>query len=86
MPFSFCWITGSHTILSSINGLLPPPGVEPTPFRNSASKVTRSQMHATTLGCLTCNHKTQFYRTQYEIIMRNTETHHGSNWPPYGIN
>ena len=46
---SQCWITGGHTIHPPIEGLLPPTGIEPTPFRNSASKVAGLQVHATTL-------------------------------------
>ena len=34
---------------SSIEGLLPPTGTEPAPFRNSASKVAGLQVHATRL-------------------------------------
>ena len=30
--------------------MLPPPGIRPTPFRNSASKVARLQVHAPTHG------------------------------------
>ena len=36
---SQCWITGGHTIHPPIEGMLLPTGIEPTPFRNSASKV-----------------------------------------------
>ena len=43
-----CWITGAHTIYPPIEGLLPPASIEPTPFRNSASKVAELQVHATT--------------------------------------
>ena len=39
-----------HTIHAPIEGLLPPTGIEPTPFRNSASEVTGLQVHATTLS------------------------------------
>ena len=46
-----CWITGGHTIHPPIEGLLPPTGTEPTPFRNSASKVAGLQVHATTGAC-----------------------------------
>ena len=45
---SQCWITGGHTIHPPIEGLLPPIGIEPTLFRNSASKVAGLQVHATT--------------------------------------
>ena len=45
---SQCWITGGHTIHPPIKGLLPSTGIEPTPFRNSASKV--AVVHATTPG------------------------------------
>ena len=45
-----CWITGGRTIHLPIEGLLPPTGIEPTPFRNSASTVTGLQVHATTPG------------------------------------
>ena len=41
------WITGGHTILPPIEGLLPPTGVEPTLFQNSASEVAGIQVHAT---------------------------------------
>ena len=44
-----CWITGGHIIHPPIDGLLPPTDIEPTPFRNSASKVAGLQVHATTL-------------------------------------
>ena len=40
---SKCWITGGHTIHPPIKGLLPPTGIKPIPFRNSASKVTGLQ-------------------------------------------
>ena len=42
-----CWITGSHTIQPPIEGLLPPTGIEPTPFRDSVSKGAGLQVHAT---------------------------------------
>ena len=45
---SLCWITGGHTIYPPIEGLLPPTGIENTPFRNSPSKVAGLQVHATT--------------------------------------
>ena len=32
-----CWITGGHTIHPPIEGLLPPTGIESTPFQNSAT-------------------------------------------------
>ena len=51
---SQCWITGGHTIHPPIEGLLPPTGIEPTPFRNSASKVAGLQVHATTPGLKYC--------------------------------
>ena len=44
------WITGGDTIHPPIEGLLPPTGIEPTPFRNSASEVAGLQVHATTPG------------------------------------
>ena len=44
------WVTGGHTIHPPIEGLLPPTGIEPTSFRNSASKVAGLQVHATTPG------------------------------------
>ena len=34
---SQCWITGGHSIYPPIEGLLPPTGIEPTLFQNSAS-------------------------------------------------
>ena len=36
---SQCWITDGHKICPPIEGLLPPTGTEPAPFRNSTSKV-----------------------------------------------
>ena len=48
MLLSWYWITGGHTIHTPIEGLLPPTGTEPTPFRNSASRVAGLQVHATT--------------------------------------
>ena len=45
---SQCWITGGHTIHPPIERLLPPTGIEPTPFQNSASKVAGLQVHTTT--------------------------------------
>ena len=53
-----CWITGGHTIHPPIEGLLPPTGIEPTPFRNSASKVAGLQVPATTPG----KEPKQYYR------------------------
>ena len=47
---SQCQITGGRTIYPPIEGLLPPTGIEPTPFQNSASKVPGLQVHATTPG------------------------------------
>ena len=35
---SLCWITGGRTIHLPIEGLLPPTGIKPTLFRNSASE------------------------------------------------
>ena len=43
-----CWIVDGHTIHPNIKGLLPPTGVESSPFRISASKVAGLQVHATT--------------------------------------
>ena len=43
-----CWITGGYTIHPPIEGLLPPTGIEPTPFQNSASKVAGLQCMAST--------------------------------------
>ena len=43
-----CWITGGHTLQPPIEGLLPPTGIKPTPFRNSAFEVAGQQVHATT--------------------------------------
>ena len=48
---SQCWITGGHTVHPPIERLLPPTCIEPTLFRNSASKVAGLQVHATTPGC-----------------------------------
>ena len=47
---SLYWITGGHTVHPPIEGLLPPTVMEPTTFRNLASKVSGLQVHATTLG------------------------------------
>ena len=47
---SQCWITGGRTVHPPIEGLLPPTGTEPKPFRNSASKVAGLQVHITTPG------------------------------------
>ena len=55
---SLYWITVGHTIHSPIEGLLPPTGIEPTPFRNPASKVAGLQVHATIP-----RHYTQFKTT-----------------------
>ena len=44
------WITGGHTIHQPIERLLPPKGIESTPFRNSVSKVAGLQLHAITPG------------------------------------
>ena len=44
------WITDGHTIHSPIERLLPPTGIEPTPFRNPATEVAGLQVHGTTLG------------------------------------
>ena len=38
---TLCWITGGHTI----HPLLPPTGIEPTPFRKSASKLAGLHEH-----------------------------------------
>ena len=35
-----------------MEGLLPPTGIDPTPFQNSVSKVAGLQVHATTPGLL----------------------------------
>ena len=45
-----CWITGGHTVHPPIEGLLPPTGIEPTPFQNSFLKVAGLRVHATTPG------------------------------------
>ena len=37
-----------HMIRRTMEGLLPPTGIEPTPYRNYASKVTGLQVHANT--------------------------------------
>ena len=47
---SQCCITYGHTIHQSNEGLLPLTSIEPTAFRNSASKVAGLQVHATTPG------------------------------------
>ena len=44
-------ITGDHTIHPPIEVLLPPTGVEPTPFWNSTSKVAGLQVHTTIPSC-----------------------------------
>ena len=46
---------GGHTIHPPIEGLLPPTGIEPTSFRNLASKVAGLQVHATTFGLYKLN-------------------------------
>ena len=45
---SQCRITDGHTIRPPIEELLPPTGIEPTPFRNSTSKVAGLQVDAST--------------------------------------
>ena len=45
---SQCWIAGGHKIRPPIEELLPPTGIEPTPFRNSTSKVAALQVDAST--------------------------------------
>ena len=45
-------ITGGQTVHPPIDELLTPTDIELTPFRNSASKVTGLQVHATTPGRL----------------------------------
>ena len=47
-----CWITDGHTIHPRVEGLLPQTGIEPTPFRNSASKVAGLPVHLTTPGLI----------------------------------
>ena len=47
---SLYWIADGHTIHPRIEGLLPSTCIEPTPFRNSASKVAGLQVHATAPG------------------------------------
>ena len=47
---SYCWITGGHTIYPPVEELLPRTGIEPTPFRNQASKVAGLQVYPTTPG------------------------------------
>lgn len=46
--------TNGHKIHPPIKGLLLPLGIEPSPFRNAASKITELQMHATTSITLRC--------------------------------
>ena len=43
-------MTDGHTIHPRVKGLLPQTGTEPTPFRNSASKVAGLPVHLTTPG------------------------------------
>ena len=43
-------MTGGHTMHPPIEGLLPPTGIELTPFQDSASKVAGLQVHTTTPG------------------------------------
>ena len=43
-------MTGCQTIQSPIEGLLPPTGIELTPFQNSASKVAGLQVNDITPG------------------------------------
>ena len=47
---SLCWITTGHTIHPPIEALLLLTGIEPTLFRNLASKVSELQIYATTPG------------------------------------
>ena len=48
--FSLGWITDRHTTHPPIEGLLPSTGIEPTLFRNQASKVAGLQVHTNTPG------------------------------------
>ena len=41
------WMIGGHTSHLSIEGMLIPTGIKPTPIQNSTSKVAGLQMHAT---------------------------------------
>ena len=45
-------MTDGHTIHPRVKGLLPQTGTEPTPFRNSASKVAGLPVHLTTPGLI----------------------------------
>lgn len=44
---SLCWIEGGHRIHPPTEGLFCPTGIEPTPYRNSASEVAGLQLYAT---------------------------------------
>ena len=47
-------MAGGHTILPHTEGLLPPTGIEPTPFWKLDSKIAGLQVHATTPGIVHC--------------------------------
>ena len=42
-----CWITSGHTMHPPIEEILTPPSIEPTSFRNCASKVAGQQVLTT---------------------------------------
>ena len=52
---SLCWITDGHTMHPPLKGLLPPTGIETTPFRNLVSKLAGLQVHSTTPGYTHCH-------------------------------
>ena len=60
-PLSQRWITGGQTINPPIEGLLPPTGIEHTPFQNLVSKVDGLEVHAT-IPSLISQLKKLFYR------------------------
>ena len=66
---SLCWITGGHTIHPPIELLLPSTGIDPIPFRHSASKVAGLQVDVTKPGLL---YSWFLYRWEYQknVILR----------------
>ena len=66
------WITGGHTIYPPIEGLLPPTGIEPTPFRNSASKVAELQVHARRMiDCRSCMYQQLLGFMSFTLYLKN---------------